>query len=76
VKQEECTHDQIMFGSGDYYIFCQTCQAHWVMCAQDNGPDRADPACANKGAGIGLSGHSRYAQIAALQAKLEEAGKK
>ncbi len=27
----DCTHDRLFFGSGDYYLFCQGCQKAWVL---------------------------------------------
>lgn len=29
IPVEECTHKTLYFASGDYYIFCQDCNAHW-----------------------------------------------
>ena len=26
----KCSHHSLYFGSGDYYIFCEDCNRHWV----------------------------------------------
>ena len=28
--RNECTHDVLRFGSGDYYIFCSDCGGKWA----------------------------------------------
>ena len=33
-KQQECRHDKLIFGSGDYYVFCEECGRSWVKRAQ------------------------------------------
>jgi len=27
----DCEHKKLMFGSGDYYIFCEECHKSWIM---------------------------------------------
>jgi hypothetical protein len=29
IPRVDCEHNTLMFGSGDYYIFCQDCNARW-----------------------------------------------
>lgn len=59
--QEECRHETIRFGSGDYYIFCQDCPAAWVF-KERAGADRPAPASSNKGVGGQLSGEARVTE--------------
>lgn len=30
-KSAPCAHEKLLFGSGDYYIFCQDCPARWCI---------------------------------------------
>lgn len=61
-----CLHPELTFDSGDYYVFCHTCNSKWVrvnMNWPESGlPSRqvgGDPGSANIGAASGLSGHKR-----------------
>jgi len=27
----ECKHEELQFGSGDYYLFCHACHRRWAM---------------------------------------------
>ena len=58
IPREKCRHLTLSFGSGDYYIFCNDCDAKW--CAhnhtqseygydKDGKPIGADPSVCNKG---------------------------
>lgn len=53
---EECMHETIWFGSGDYYIFCE-CGASWVFRNPVN--EQPAPELANKGKRALLSGERR-----------------
>lgn len=55
--REDCSHDVLHFGSGDYYVFCRACGASWVCVGP--GSDKAEPGLANRGKGALLSGHGR-----------------
>ena len=33
----KCKHETLRFGSGGYYVFCETCHVRWV--AIKGGPD-------------------------------------
>jgi hypothetical protein len=41
-----CKHIKLEFGSGDYYLFCKTCDNKWVLtelCSDKADPSRANP---------------------------------
>jgi hypothetical protein len=61
--QKECAHAELVFGSGDYYLFCRDCGATWGMLGDFNEPtaQRLAPELANQGAGSSLSGVCRVA---------------
>jgi hypothetical protein len=52
----ECRHETVRFGSGDFYLFCQSCGAGW---ATVTGFDEINPRAANQGIGATLSGEPR-----------------
>lgn len=69
MNREDCDHKTLMFGSGDYYIFCQDCGAKWMGhdgSSQEYGvsatgkPVGATPETSNKGKGAYLSGKVRH----------------
>jgi hypothetical protein len=55
----ECLHEKVYFGSGDYYIFCLTCDRRWVTINRD---EKIDSTISNNGAQSGLSGEQRVKQ--------------
>lgn len=57
---DQCTHDTLQFGSGDFYLFCHECGGKWGRISQNFA--RLDPDEANRGAGSQLSGHKRVIQ--------------
>lgn len=57
MNRPECEHKTLFFGSGDYYVFCQHCDARWVCCGSSS--DLANTHLANRGVGRGLSGQVR-----------------
>lgn len=60
--QEECRHETIRFGSGDYYIFCQDCPAGWVFIDRAAQSDAPAATKSNKGVGGQLSGEARVTE--------------
>ncbi len=48
--KNECLHEEIYFGSGDYYLICEECNRYWVM---------EDPYENNVGKACELSGERR-----------------
>lgn len=58
-SKEECAHETINFGSGDYYLFCHGCNRVWVMTSWDSPDHPPRPDLANKGVGAQLSGQAR-----------------
>ena len=30
-RRDECSHERLAFGSGDYYIFCDACRRQWCL---------------------------------------------
>jgi hypothetical protein len=52
----DCLHEDIYFGSGDYYIFCAICFRRWVTINPD---EQIDSTISNNGAQSGLSGEHR-----------------
>ena len=45
-----CQHNSIRFGSGDYYVFCDSCNAKWARInPTHDGPDTIDATAANQG---------------------------
>jgi hypothetical protein len=72
MKLEDCTHDKLQFGSGDYYILCRACGASWMRrgaMKQEHGVDAkgtpigAAPEESNKGLGSLLSGETREKMV-------------
>jgi hypothetical protein len=59
MKQKDCRHETLKFGSGDYYLFCQSCPAQWVMNRTDGSPDSPYAGGSNIGVGGTLSGQIR-----------------
>jgi len=59
-ERKDCEHENLMFGSGDYYIFCTECPAKWVVAG--NNSDENSPQESNIGVGAGLSGERRVRQ--------------
>lgn len=66
--REQCRHLSLAFGSGDYYIFCQDCDARWVAhnaiqseygYDSDGKPVGADPSVTNQYKGD-LYGYGDY----------------
>lgn len=53
-SREHCHHPILAFGSGDYYLFCRSCDARWVTCGTEN--DQPKPELANRPGAVGLSG--------------------
>lgn len=71
MRVEDCTHSELYFGSGDFYLFCRACNSAWMrrgINRPEYGTDAngkaigASPEESNLGVGAGLSGHSRYAR--------------
>ena len=47
-KQEnECEHDFLHFGSGDFYVFCYECGHRWVTIGYTPDGDAINPLQAN-----------------------------
>lgn len=59
VAREDCKHERLFFGSGDYYLLCHECGGKWVC--SDPLIDVGAPDLANKGVGVALSGEVRAA---------------
>jgi len=59
MKQEDCRHATVRFGSGDYYIFCADCPMRWAAINPSTEGDFVFPEGANKGVGATLSGEVR-----------------
>jgi hypothetical protein len=55
---EECLHEELHFGSGDYYIFCSNplCGRKWAVVDSDGYPA---PDLSNEGKQAYLSGECR-----------------
>lgn len=71
IPVDECTHQELTFGSGDFYVFCTACGAWWMRRGEgkpEYGTDAsgkaigAAPEESNRGVGGTLSGHRRYAR--------------
>lgn len=60
--QEECRHETIHFGSGDYYIFCRDCPAAWVFKDRAGLDDSPAATKSNRGVGSLLSGEARVTE--------------
>lgn len=67
-ERKDCRHETLTFGSGDYYIFCQECNACWAAVSHiqpeyghdaQGKPIGANPDICNKGVGCTLSGEIR-----------------
>ena len=58
-NQEDCDHSSIRFGSGDYFLFCQSCKATWRMENPKNDYSLA-MQYSNQGIGGTLSGEERH----------------
>ncbi len=56
---DQCTHDALQFGSGDFYLFCHECGGWWARIAPQG--ERVAPELSNRGAGGQLSGQQRVA---------------
>lgn len=54
---KNCPHNEIQFGSGDFYIFCHACHSSWAMISKDL--TTIDPTEANQGLGSQQSGSKR-----------------
>lgn len=37
--KNDCKHNRLYFGSGDYYIFCEECNRFWVITGQGDNAD-------------------------------------
>lgn len=37
--KNDCNHNRLYFGSGDYYIFCDECKRSWVISGDMDYPD-------------------------------------
>lgn len=55
-----CKHEQLYFGSGDYYLFCRECHANWAMIDPAH---KLAPELSNVGEAALLSGHERIAYV-------------
>ena len=81
-KPGDCEHENLYFGSGDYYVFCQECGAGWCRvdmmkherCVTGNKLliHQPAPEIANKGKGALLSGQHRYRVDAGLDCTHEQ----
>lgn len=56
VERKDCPHAELVFGSGDYYLFCYACGARW---AHIDMSDNLSPQTANRGIGSQQSGTVR-----------------
>lgn len=58
----ECLHPELLFGSGDYYIFCTNpaCGRKWTTTGAE---EQAMPELANKGRQAYMSGERRVKLI-------------
>jgi hypothetical protein len=66
ISPTECRHEQVHFGSGDYYVFCLGCGARWGRLdplgkrreygvSMDGEEIGCDPSAANRGPAMGNS---------------------
>lgn len=52
IMTDGCLHEELTFGSGDYFIFCSKCNRTWII-------DERDGKMSNIGRASGLSGEKR-----------------
>jgi hypothetical protein len=74
IPRRQCRHEELTFGSGDYYLFCNACGATWMTksvadaqhgefgVTKDGRRVGGCPQEANKGEGALLSGRVRYSR--------------
>lgn len=61
-NDEPCQHEELIFASGDYYLYCHTCTQYWVMKAVDS--DAADASLSHQQPGdSSLTGQSRVKRV-------------
>ena len=68
IPRKDCDHPTLAFGSGDYYVFCMSCNAMWATVKHPRAEYGIDKygneiGCAteesNQVIGMTLSGHQR-----------------